>query len=49
MRMNRSDGSLVRVIVPANSGDPDAVTAARADARAFAARVIPMLSAYIPN
>jgi EpsI family protein len=49
MRMNRSDGSLVRVIVPAGTGDAGVVAAARADARAFAARVVPMLSTYIPN
>jgi EpsI family protein len=47
MRMNRTDGALVRVIVPI---DPRAgESAARARAEAFVAELAPMLPRFIPN
>jgi EpsI family protein len=47
MRMNRTDGALVRVVVPfaGNNGEP----AAQAIALAFVARIQPMLDEYIPR
>lgn len=47
MRLNRTDGSLVRVITPIDSrgGEP----AARARAEAFTAQLSPMLPRFIPD
>jgi EpsI family protein len=47
IRLNRTDGALIRVITPvdANEGMP----AARARAEAFTAQLIPMLPRFIPN
>ena len=47
MRMNRTDGALVRVITPI---DPrEGASAARARAEAFTAQLAPMLPRFIPN
>jgi len=47
IRLNRTDGALIRVITPidANVG----MSAARARAEAFTAQLIPMLPRFIPN
>ena len=47
MRLNRTDGALVRVITPI---DPrEGTAAARARAEAFTAQLAPMLSRFIPD
>jgi EpsI family protein len=47
MRMNRTDGALVRVIVPV---DPrEGLPAARARAEGFVAQLAPLLPRFIPN
>jgi EpsI family protein len=45
VRRRRSDGSMVRVLVPVGGSDEEAL----ASATAFAAEVAPNLPAYIPN
>ena len=47
MRMNRTDGALVRVIAPI--GPRDGESAAKARAEAFVAQLAPMLPRFIPN
>ena len=47
MRMNRTDGALVRVITPIDSGE--GLAAARTRAEAFTAQLAPMLPRFIPN
>lgn len=47
IRMNRSDGALVRVITPLAAGE-DAITA-KLRAESFVARLAPMLPRFIPN
>jgi len=47
MRMNRTDGALVRVITPIGPKEDTATAAARAEA--FAAQLAPMLPRFIPN
>ena len=47
MRLNRTDGALVRVITPIDSNE-DAATA-RARAEAFTAQLSPMLPRFIPD
>jgi EpsI family protein len=47
MRMNRTDGALVRVITPI--GPREGTSAARARAEAFTAQLAPMLPRFIPN
>jgi EpsI family protein len=47
MRMNRTDGALVRVITPIDSNQ--GVDAARSRAEAFTAQLAPMLPRFIPN
>jgi EpsI family protein len=47
MRMNRTDGALVRVFTPIGTGE--GVPAARARAEAFVAQLAPMLPRFIPN
>jgi EpsI family protein len=47
MRMNRTDGALVRVISPI--GSDEGTAAAKARAEAFAAQLAPMLPRFIPN
>jgi EpsI family protein len=47
IRMNRTDGALVRVITPIAAGEY--ALAAKTRAEAFAARLVPMLPRFIPN
>jgi EpsI family protein len=47
MRMNRTDGALVRVITPINP--KEGTDAARARAEEFTAQLAPMLPRFIPN
>jgi EpsI family protein len=47
MRMNRTDGALVRVIAPIDPREGE--SAARARAEAFVAQLAPMLPRFIPN
>jgi EpsI family protein len=47
MRLNRTDGALVRVITPIDSKEETATAAARAEA--FTAQLAPMLPRFIPN
>lgn len=47
MRLNRTDGALVRVITPI--GRDEATSAARARAEAYTAQLAPMLPRFIPN
>jgi EpsI family protein len=47
IRMNRTDGALVRVITPIGSGE--GTSAARTRAEAFTAQLAPMLPRFIPN
>jgi len=46
IRMNRSDGSLVRVVTPISSGEDEA--AAEKRAVRFAQQIMPMLDQYVP-
>jgi EpsI family protein len=47
MRMNRTDGALVRVITPIDS--KEGTSAAKARVEAFTAQLAPMLPRFIPN
>ena len=47
IRLNRTDGALVRVITPIDSGE--GTSAAKARAEAFTAQLFPMLPRFIPN
>jgi EpsI family protein len=47
MRMNRTDGALVRVTTPIDSSE--GVSPAKARAEAFTAQLAPMLSRFIPD
>jgi len=47
MRLNRTDGALVRVVTPIGSGN--GVAGARARAEAFSAQLLPMLPRFIPD
>ena len=47
MRMNRTDGALVRVITPIDSHE--GTSGARSRAEAFTAQLAPMLPRFIPN
>jgi EpsI family protein len=47
IRTNRTDGALVRVIVPIDRGQDG--SAAKARAEEFAAQLAPMLPRFIPN
>jgi len=47
LRMNRTDGALVRVDTPISSGG--GIAKARARAEAFTAQLMPMLPRFIPN
>jgi EpsI family protein len=47
MRLNRTDGALVRVMTPI--GPMESTSAAKARAEAFTVRLAPMLSRFIPN
>ncbi len=47
IRLNRTDGALVRVITPIDAGKD--ASAAKARAEAFAAQLIPLLPRFVPN
>ena len=47
MRLNRTDGALVRVITPIDAGE--STSTARARAEAFTAQLAPMLPRFIPD
>jgi EpsI family protein len=47
VRLNRTDGALVRVITPIDANE--GMSAARARAEAFTAQLFPMLPRFIPN
>lgn len=49
IRLNRSDGSMVRVIVPIGSEDPAAEQAAERTALEFVRTLLPVLSAYLED
>ena len=49
LRLNRTDGAIVRVIVPVRGDDADAGAAAQQIAREFARVASPVLSGYLPN
>jgi EpsI family protein len=49
VRLNRSDGALVRVVVPIPSNAPGGVEAAEAAAIAFAQAIFPQLGRYLPS
>ena len=48
MVANRTDGSLVRVIVPIAAGDENNVVAAESLAQQFVRAIFPMLGSYLP-
>jgi len=47
MRMNRTDGALIRVATTINPDE--ATSSARAQAEKFAAQFVPLLSPFVPN
>ncbi|HEV2177119.1 MAG TPA: EpsI family protein [Terriglobia bacterium] len=47
IRLNRTDGSLVRVITPL--GDGEAIASGQARAADFAGQILPLLGSYIPR
>jgi EpsI family protein len=47
MRLNRTDGALIRVTTPIDSGED--TSAARARAEAFTAQLAPMLHRFVPD
>jgi hypothetical protein len=47
MRMNRTDGALVRIATPI--GPSEGVAQARARAESFARQLVPMLPRFIPD
>jgi EpsI family protein len=49
VRLNRSDGALVRLVTPIPSSAPDAQEAAEASAIAFAQAIFPQLGRYLPS
>lgn len=49
IRMNRTDGALVRIITPISASSGDGASAARIRAEAFAAQLWPTLPRFIPN
>lgn len=49
MRYNRSDGALVRVIVPVPGQDEAARQRAQEEAKSFVKAVFPILSSYLPS
>jgi EpsI family protein len=49
MRINRTDGSLVRVITPIAGSGPEAEQAAEIMAAKFVESIFPMLSRYLPE
>jgi EpsI family protein len=49
VRLNRSDGALVRLVTPIPSSAPGAEEAAEASAIAFAQAIFPQLGRYLPS
>jgi EpsI family protein len=49
VRLNRSDGALVRLVVPIPSNAPGGVEAAEAAGIAFAQAIFPQLGRYLPS
>jgi EpsI family protein len=49
VRLNRSDGALVRLVVPIASATPEAQAKAEASAVAFAQALFPQLGRYLPS
>jgi EpsI family protein len=49
MRYNRTDGALVRIVVPVPGADDAALERARAQAREFVKTMFPVLSNYLPS
>ena len=49
VRLNRSDGAIVRVIAAIKGEGPEAEAKAEQDARRFAADLIPRLDGFLPN
>ena len=49
MRMNRTDGALVRIITPIADSGPEAEQAAEKVATDFARQIFPLLSTYLPD
>ena len=49
LRLNRTDGAIVRVVVPVAGDDPEAGAAAQQIARRFTRVVFPVVTGYLPN
>lgn len=49
LRLNRTDGAIVRVVVPVTGDDAGAEAAAQQTARQFTRAVFPVVTAYLPN
>ena len=49
LRLNRTDGAIVRIVVPVRGDDADAGAAAQRIAREFARVVFPVVTGYLPN
>jgi EpsI family protein len=49
LRLNRTDGAIVRVVVPVAGDDPEAGAAAQQIARQFTRVVFPVVTGYLPN
>jgi EpsI family protein len=49
VRLNRSDGSIVRVIAPVADGTPEAEQRAERDALRFVRDLVPRLDGFLPN
>jgi len=49
LRLNRTDGAIVRVVVPVRGDDSDAAAAAQQVARQFTRAVFPIVTGYLPN
>lgn len=49
LRLNRTDGAIVRVVVPVRGDDRDAEAAAYQIARQFTRVVFPIVATYLPN
>jgi EpsI family protein len=49
LRLNRTDGAIVRIVVPVGGDDPEAGAAAQQIARKFARVVFPVVTGYLPN
>jgi EpsI family protein len=47
IQLKRTDGALVRIMVPLDS--PNGETQGEAEALAFAQRILPLLDSYIPR